>query len=37
MLSDRPQDVSNHFEEGAGSPDKSKKQLNVGREEAAKH
>ena len=29
MLSDRPQDVSNHIEEGAGSPDKFKKRLNV--------
>ena len=29
MLSDRPQDVSNHVEEGAGSPEKSKKRLNV--------
>ena len=29
MLSDRPQDVSNHIEEGAGSPEKSQKRLNV--------
>lgn len=29
MLSDRPQDVSNHIEEDAGSPEKSQKRLNV--------